>query len=211
VYLLSRSRIRYFAVVAVSCRSMTRFLAIWVVQAAVGCGVAPRMRRVACSMTVRTCSRVPVRVLVSKKSAARRAWAWLRRKVAQVRWSRWGAGWMPWVVRISQTGGGRDLDSQDGEFAVGSAVAPAGSVARKTQDEGSDAVDGGWSARSCGGRDLSVAAAQKVAVPAQDGVGRDDQGELSQRWSGELAEQGSEKCPVGQSEPRADSKGQCIT
>ena len=73
-----------------SCRSMTRFLAIWVVQAAVGCAVAPRMRmrRVACSMMARTESCVPVRVLVSKKSAARRAWSWLRRKVVQVRWSR---------------------------------------------------------------------------------------------------------------------------
>jgi hypothetical protein len=51
----------------------------------------------------RTNSRVPLRVLVSKKSAARMVRAWLRRKVAQVRWSRWGAGWMPWVLRISQT------------------------------------------------------------------------------------------------------------
>jgi hypothetical protein len=69
---------------------MTRFLAIWVVQAVVGCAVAPRMRmrRVACSMMTRTESCVPVRVLVLKNSAASRAWAWLRRKVAQVRWSR---------------------------------------------------------------------------------------------------------------------------
>ena len=36
VYLLSRSRMRYFTVVLASCRSMIRFLAIWVVQAAVG-------------------------------------------------------------------------------------------------------------------------------------------------------------------------------
>ena len=45
----------------------------------------------------------------SKKSVARRAWAWLRRKVAQVRWSRWGAGEMPWVLRISQTVEGATL------------------------------------------------------------------------------------------------------
>jgi hypothetical protein len=85
---------------------------------------------------------------------------------------------------------------------VDSAVGPTGIVARKTQDEGSDAADGGRPARSCGARDPSVAVAQKVAVPAQDGVGRDDQGEPSQRWSGELEEQGSEKRPVGQGEPR---------
>ena len=56
VYLLSRPRIRYFTVAWASCRSMTRFLAIWVVQAAVGCAVAPRMRmrRVAWSMTAKT-------------------------------------------------------------------------------------------------------------------------------------------------------------
>jgi hypothetical protein len=76
---------------------MIRFLAIWVVQVAVGCAVAPRMwmRRVACSMTARTNSCAPVRVLVVKESAASRAWVWLYRKVAQGRWSRWGAGWMP--------------------------------------------------------------------------------------------------------------------
>ena len=77
VYLLSRSRIRYFRVVLESCRSMARFLAIWVVQAAVGCAVAlrMRMRRVACSMMARTESCVSVRVLVSKKSVASRACA----------------------------------------------------------------------------------------------------------------------------------------
>jgi hypothetical protein len=54
-------------------------------------------------MTARTNSRVSVKVLMSKKSAASRACAWLRRKVAQVRRSRSGAGGMPWVLRISQT------------------------------------------------------------------------------------------------------------
>jgi hypothetical protein len=36
----------------------------------------------ACSMTVRTCRRAPVNVVVSMKSAARMAWAWERRNVA---------------------------------------------------------------------------------------------------------------------------------
>lgn len=82
VYLLSRSRIRYFIVTPASCRSMTRFLASCVVQAAVGWAVVPMMwmRRVACSMMAKTYSRAPVRVRVSKKSAARIACAWLRRK-----------------------------------------------------------------------------------------------------------------------------------
>jgi hypothetical protein len=47
-----------------------------------------------------------------------------------------------------------------------------------------------------------VAAAQQVAVPAQDSIGRDDQVELAQRWSGDGVEQGGEKRPVGRGEPR---------
>jgi hypothetical protein len=63
-------------------------------------------------------------------------------------------------------GGGRDLESQDGEFAVDCAVFPAGVLVRQAQDEGSDAADGGASGGSCGARCAGVAAAQQVAVPA---------------------------------------------
>ena len=98
-------------------------------------------------------------------------------------------------------GGGRDLESQDGEFAVASAVSPAGVVVRQAQDEGSNAADGGASAGSLGARCAGVTAAQQVAVPAQDGVGGDDQMELSQGWSGKLVEQGSEERPVRRGEP----------
>ena len=45
-------------------------------------------------------------------------------------------------------------------------------------------------------------AAQKVAVPAQDGVGTDDQMELPQRWPGDLVEQGGKEHPVGWGELR---------
>jgi hypothetical protein len=84
---------------------MTRFLAAWVTQDVVGCGVAPRirMRRVACSMTASTNSRSPVKVTVSRKSQASRALAWERRKLAQVVLARSGAGSMPAWRRISQT------------------------------------------------------------------------------------------------------------
>jgi hypothetical protein len=98
-------------------------------------------------------------------------------------------------------GGGRDLDSQGRKFAVDSPVAPAGVVARQAQDEGSDAADGGASAGSFGARCAGVAAAQKVAVPVQDGIGGDDQMELSQFRSGNLVEQSGEKRPVRQGEP----------
>ncbi len=71
-------------------------------------------------------------------------------------------------------GGRRDRDSQDGEFAMDSPVTPMGVFARQAQDERSNARDGGTSAGSCGARDPRVAAAQKVPVPTQDGVGRDN-------------------------------------
>jgi hypothetical protein len=72
---------------------------------------------------------------------------------------------------------------------------------RRVQDKGSDAPGGGRSAGSRGVRDSGVAVVQQVAVPARDGVGRDDQGEPSQRWSGELVERGGEERPVGRGEP----------
>ncbi len=56
----------------------------------------------------------------------------------------------------------------------------------------------------CLGRDAlasAAAAVQQVAVPAQDGVGGDDQMELSQRWSGDGVEQGCEERSVGRGEP----------
>ncbi|RVU29065.1 hypothetical protein EOT10_04365 [Streptomyces antnestii] len=74
-------------------------------QSAVGCAVAPRirMRRVERSMTATTYRRAAVRVRVSKRSQASSAWAWLRRKSAQVVLCRSGAGGMPCSRRISQT------------------------------------------------------------------------------------------------------------
>ena len=66
-------------------------------------------------------------------------------------------------------GGGCDRDGKCGEFAVDSAVAPAGVVACQAQDEGADAADGGWSAGLSGTKCSGVSAAQQVAVPAQDG------------------------------------------
>ena len=81
-----------------------------------------------------------------------------------------------------------------------SPVAPTGIVACQTQDKDSDAPDRRASTGSSGTRDLRVATAQQLAVPAQDGVGRDEQEEPSQRGSGELVEQGGEERPVGRSE-----------
>src|SRR5205809_1074049 len=65
---------------------MTRLRAACATHAAVGCAVTPgiRMRRLACSMTARMYIRAPVSVTVPMKSAASSAWAWERRKAAQV-------------------------------------------------------------------------------------------------------------------------------
>ena len=71
----SRSLIRYRARQPASSRSITRFLAAWATQGAVGWAVAPRILilRLACSITASTCNRAPDRVTVSKKSQASRA------------------------------------------------------------------------------------------------------------------------------------------
>ena len=81
-------------------------------------------------------------------------------------------------------GGGGDLDSQSGEFAVDSPVAPAWVFPDKAEDEGLDTADGGWAAWPFRAGCSGVVSAEKVAVPAQDGVGGDDQVELPRRWSG---------------------------
>jgi hypothetical protein len=101
----SRSRIMNRARQLASSRSMMRFFAACTVHAAVGCGVAPRIRirRLACSITANTYIRAPDRVTVSRKSHASRASAWERRKSAQVLEARSGAGSIPASFKISQT------------------------------------------------------------------------------------------------------------
>ena len=76
-----------------------------VTQDAHGCAVAPsiRIRREWCSITASTNVRVPVRVTVSKKSQAKSASAWERRKPAQVVDERSGAGSIPASFKISHT------------------------------------------------------------------------------------------------------------
>jgi hypothetical protein len=86
VYLVSRSLIRCVTAAPTSWRSITKFRADWVTQSAVGWAVAPRMRmrRLACSMTAKTYTLAPFRVVAVKKSHARIAWAWPLRNAAHV-------------------------------------------------------------------------------------------------------------------------------
>jgi hypothetical protein len=68
-----------------------------------GGGAQVRIRRLACSIAARTYIRAPVKVTVSKKSAARMAAACERRNAAQLSALRSGAGSMPASVRNSQS------------------------------------------------------------------------------------------------------------
>jgi hypothetical protein len=87
-------RIRYVTLQPASSRSIGRLRAAWPTRAAVGWAVAPRtrMRRLACSITVRMYIRAPVSVTAWRKSAASSACAWERRKSVQVVAARSGAG-----------------------------------------------------------------------------------------------------------------------
>ena len=75
-----------------------------------------------------------------------------------------------------------DLDPKGGQFAVDAPVAPAGVFMRQPQDQPLDAANGGRSAGPLGPGRPCVVAAEQVTVPAQDGVGRDDQIQLAQPW-----------------------------
>jgi hypothetical protein len=68
-------RIRYLIWSPMSSRSMSRFVAVWVTHAAVGCAVAQRTRtrRVARSMIARTYRRTPISVTVLKKTVSKKS------------------------------------------------------------------------------------------------------------------------------------------
>lgn len=150
-------RMRCMVLVPVSSRSMARFRVAWVMHGAVGWAVVPeiRMRRVVCSMTARMYWRLPVRVMVSMKSQARRASAWECRKSAQVVALRSGAGLMPSTLRISQT-----VEAATLMPSVAICRAPCGSPTRGSPGPGAGSACGSgerWvgglasSAGRCGG------------------------------------------------------------
>ena len=67
----------------------------------------------------------------------------------------------------------------------------------EAQHEGSDTAVGARPAWSFRTASLGMVEAYEVAVPAQDGVGGDDQVQLPQCGSGESVQEGDEECPVG--------------
>jgi hypothetical protein len=159
-----------------SSRSITRFRAAWVTQAAVGCAVTPRIRirRAACSMTARTDRRAPAKVVVWKKSAMI-AWAWERRNAAHVLLVRWGAGSTSAWWRISQTVDAATFTPRDEQFAVDSAISPGGVLSGQAQDQPADRPDGSWPPDPVGPGTSGVPPADQVPVPAQHSLGADQQ------------------------------------
>jgi hypothetical protein len=111
--------------------------------------------------------------MVSRKSHDSSAWAWERRKSAQVVALRFGAGSIPLGLQDLPDGGGGDRDAERDQFAVDSSVAPGGVVADQAQDQGADRAGGLRSTRMVGSAGAGVALFHEVAVPAQHGVGPD--------------------------------------
>jgi hypothetical protein len=130
--LLSGSRIRYVTVVWASWRSMTRFLAIGVVQAAVGCGgcaedvdAAGGVLNDGKDEQSRSGQGAGVEEVGGEQGVGLAAQEGGPAEVVAV-----GRGRDVVGCEDLPDGAGRDRDSQGGEFAVDSSVAPTGVVAR---------------------------------------------------------------------------------
>jgi hypothetical protein len=93
-------------------------------------------------------------------------------------------------------GGGRDCDAERGEFTVDSTITSAGVLTGQAQDEGLDRAAGPWAAGALATGDGGVAAADEVAVPAQNGVRGDDQMQLPQPGARKPVQQSGEESAV---------------
>jgi hypothetical protein len=79
---------------------------------------------------------------------------------------------------------------------VDPAVAPAGVLAGQTEDQGPDVPAGGWPPGLAADGPGGPAAADDVAVPAQDRVRGDQQPQPVAPRFGYHGEQGRQECPV---------------
>jgi hypothetical protein len=89
-----------------------------------------------------------------------------------------------------------DLDSQPGQLAVDPAVPPSGILAGQPADQGLDVVAGGGAAGLTAHGPGGPAAADDVAVPAQDRVRGDQQPQPVAPRPWYHAEQGRYECAV---------------
>jgi len=90
----------------------------------------------------------------------------------------------------------RDLYSQPGQFPVDSPVSPFGVLPRQPENQGLDVPAGRRPAGLAAQGSRRPAAADDVAVPAQDRTGGDRQPQPLAPRSRYHADQGCEQCPV---------------
>ena len=146
-----------------------------------------------------------------KKSHARIASAWERRNRDQVGPVSRGAGALPLTLRISQTVDAATLTPRPAISPWILRYPQSGVLAGQSQDQGLDVPAGRWPAcpgvRGRGG----PAAADDVAVPAQDRVRGNQQPQPLAPRFGYQAEQGREQGPVCPGQVRAAGLRRCRT
>ena len=130
------------------------------------------MRRVACSITVRTWAWVPSSRSVVKKSHARIASAWERRNCDQVGPVRRGAGPMPLALRISHTVDAATLAPRPASSPWILRYPHSGFSLASRMTRALMFRPGGRAAGPAALGSSGPAAADDVAVPAQDRVPR---------------------------------------
>ena len=138
-----------------------------------------------------------------KKSHARIAPAWERRNTDQAGPLRRGAGSMPALFKISHTVDAETRTPQPGQFPVNPAVPPAGVLAGQPEDQGLDVPAGSWPAGLAAQGPGGPAAADDIAVPAQDRVRGNQQMQPVAAGFRYHGEQGRQKRPVRPVQPRA--------
>jgi hypothetical protein len=74
--------------------------------------------------------------------------------------------------------GGGDLDTERGQFAVDTPVAPGGVLLGQPQHQGADGLDSARASWPSGCADCGVPTSQQIAVPPQEGIWADQQYQL---------------------------------
>ena len=162
-----------------------------------------RIRRVACSITVRTWAWVPSSRSAVKKSQARITSAWERRNCRQVGpVRRSGAGEMPLVLRISHTVDAATLTPRQAS-SPWILRYPHSGFSLASRNQGFDVPAGGRAAGPAALGSGGPAAPDDVAVPAQDCVRGDQQPQSLAPCFRDHAEQGREQRPVRPGHGRA--------
>ena len=110
---------------------------------------------------------------------------------------------MPALFKISHTVDAETRTPQPGQFPVNPAVPPAGVLAGQPEDQGLDVPAGSWPAGLAAQGPGGPAAADDIAVPAQDRVRGNQQMQPVAAGFRYHGEQGRQKRPVRPVQPRA--------